>query len=370
MIGKEQYEGRFYVTPRGSQVVLGTSFMKDYEVRITIGQTSSCYIGGKPVELLELGTPSQPVLSACEVEIGAKEERNIPVVAKDPIHATTQALYEPMPALFRTCGIMAPEALVEGDASPFYIRVFNPTQQPLVIRARTRLGTLQEVNAIEPAYNHLKLMMGTERLEKPAQSPLQTQKKTFTENLETLAAKTETFAANPKTFAAKLSKIAEEVCDAEINISKGIEKTDEKYSPQSLAENLEQEQEVHDHVTGDETFAAKLSGENCAAETEQASKVEQEKHDSKPEVPSHLTDLYAKSIQQVAEDLHRDVSNVLNEFSDIFATNPADIGRTNLIVHDIYTGKATPVHLRTSAVTRGARGHEETGGEPSRRRNN
>ena len=29
-IAKEQYEGRFYVTSLGSQVVLGTSFMKDY----------------------------------------------------------------------------------------------------------------------------------------------------------------------------------------------------------------------------------------------------------------------------------------------------------------------------------------------------
>ena len=43
-IAKEQYEGRFFVTPLGSQVVLGTRFMKDYETRITIGKTSSMYI--------------------------------------------------------------------------------------------------------------------------------------------------------------------------------------------------------------------------------------------------------------------------------------------------------------------------------------
>ena len=58
MIAKEQYESRFYVTPRGIKVVLGTSFIRDYKTRITIGKTSSLYIGGKPVELLQLGSSS------------------------------------------------------------------------------------------------------------------------------------------------------------------------------------------------------------------------------------------------------------------------------------------------------------------------
>ena len=111
-IEKEQYEGRFYVTPLGSQVVLGTSFMKDYETRITIGKTSSLYIGGKPVELLQLGSPSQPVLSACEVVVEPEREMNIPAMVRDPEQVTIQTLYEPKTTLFRECGLMAPSALV------------------------------------------------------------------------------------------------------------------------------------------------------------------------------------------------------------------------------------------------------------------
>ena len=64
------------MTPLGSQVVLGTSFTKDYETRITIGKTSSLYIRGKPVELLQLGSPSQPVLSVCKVAVEPERDEH------------------------------------------------------------------------------------------------------------------------------------------------------------------------------------------------------------------------------------------------------------------------------------------------------
>ena len=63
-------------------------------------------------------------------------------------------------------------------------------------------------------------------------------------------------------------------------------------------------------------------------------------------VPEHLQDLYTKSIADVGETYRGAVASLLREFEDIFAKDPADIGRTTLIVHDIDTGNAAPVHQR------------------------
>ena len=54
-------------------------------------------------------------------------------------------------------------------------------------------------------------------------------------------------------------------------------------------------------------------------------------------------ELYKRSIQ-VAVDNREEVKEIMREFSDIFAKSPANIRRTDLIVHDIYTGKAAPVY--------------------------
>ena len=63
-------------------------------------------------------------------------------------------------------------------------------------------------------------------------------------------------------------------------------------------------------------------------------------------VPEHVRELYTKSIEDVREEYRGPIAELLREFQDIFATNPADIGKTTLIVHDIDTGGAAPVHQR------------------------
>ena len=65
----------------------------------------------------------------------------------------------------------------------------------------------------------------------------------------------------------------------------------------------------------------------------------------------HLTDLYKRSIEGIEQAHHEAIKQLLNEFEDIFAKDSSDIGRTNLIVHDIYTGNATPVHQRARRIS-------------------
>ena len=267
--------------------------MKDYETRITIGKTSSLYIGGKPVELLQLGSPSQPVLSACEVVVEPEREMNIPAMVRDPEQVTIQTLYEPKTTLFRECGLMAPSALVEGDSSPFYIRVYNPTQQQVKIRANTRMGTLREVGNVALAYKH--------------------------------------------------ARVDEESHESTIH--------DDDASAVTLGEKKIQES----GTTAGSGESQRLP-ETAASQTSdllgsrrgdsQQPELEKTKEAEKEEVPAHLAELYKRSVQEVAEDDREEVKKIMREFSDIFATSPADIGRTDLIVHDIYTGKAAPVHQR------------------------
>ena len=69
------------------------------------------------------------------------------------------------------------------------------------------------------------------------------------------------------------------------------------------------------------------------------------------DVKAHIADLYKRSIAGVPREFHESIRKLVNEYGDIFARDPGDIGRTNLIVHDIYTGRAAPVHQRARRIS-------------------
>lgn len=54
-------------------------------------------------------------------------------------------------------------------------------------------------------------------------------------------------------------------------------------------------------------------------------------------VPSHMESLYAESTMEMEE------TELLNAYSDVFSTGPTDLGRTNLVQHDIQTWPGPPV---------------------------
>ena len=60
-------------------------------------------------------------------------------------------------------------------------------------------------------------------------------------------------------------------------------------------------------------------------------------------LPLHLVDLYERSIGQLNSEHQEDLKSLLIEFSGVFSAGPGDIGRTNLVTHQINTGDARPI---------------------------
>ncbi|KAK3552131.1 hypothetical protein QTP86_001505 [Hemibagrus guttatus] len=60
-------------------------------------------------------------------------------------------------------------------------------------------------------------------------------------------------------------------------------------------------------------------------------------------VPSHLESLYAESTMELEETERRKLAELLSAYSDVFSTGPTDLGRTNLVQHNIQTRPGPPV---------------------------
>ena len=60
-------------------------------------------------------------------------------------------------------------------------------------------------------------------------------------------------------------------------------------------------------------------------------------------LPTHLKELYDRSIAGLLEAQHPEVHQLLCSYSDVFSTGPDDLGCTDLVKHHIHTGQAVPV---------------------------
>ena len=68
---------------------------------------------------------------------------------------------------------------------------------------------------------------------------------------------------------------------------------------------------------------------------------------SETDIPVHVRELYIESVKQLATPLQKQkLARMLVDYSDCFAKNSDDIGRTSLIKHDIDTGDEAPVKQR------------------------
>ena len=64
------------------------------------------------------------------------------------------------------------------------------------------------------------------------------------------------------------------------------------------------------------------------------------------DLPSHLHDLFDRSKANLSEDYHAQVKSCLLEFQDVFSSGEHDIGRTEVVKHQINTGDARPIKER------------------------
>lgn len=60
-------------------------------------------------------------------------------------------------------------------------------------------------------------------------------------------------------------------------------------------------------------------------------------------VPSHLQSLYAESIVHLGKSDQEELAELLSTYGDVFSAGPMDLGRTNLVQHDIQTRPCPPV---------------------------
>lgn len=69
-------------------------------------------------------------------------------------------------------------------------------------------------------------------------------------------------------------------------------------------------------------------------------------------VPSHLQVLYNETCASLSEDDHGKLTHLLQSYSDIFFTGPTDLGRTNLVQHNILTTQGPPVKQLQRRIAR------------------
>ena len=60
-------------------------------------------------------------------------------------------------------------------------------------------------------------------------------------------------------------------------------------------------------------------------------------------VPEHLMDLFERSSKDLSQNQQLDLAELLSEFADVFSASPTDLGRTDLVQHEINTGNAAPI---------------------------
>ena len=77
-------------------------------------------------------------------------------------------------------------------------------------------------------------------------------------------------------------------------------------------------------------------------------KIDQEinKRKSEKNVPEHLQTLYEASVQELPQEYHAGVADLLTEYQDVFSTGDDDLGRTGIVKHRINTGNAPPIRQK------------------------
>ena len=65
-------------------------------------------------------------------------------------------------------------------------------------------------------------------------------------------------------------------------------------------------------------------------------------------IPEHLRNMYDEAIKGHSEDEKKVIAELLNIYSMVFSKKDTDLGRTNLVQHEIDTGDAVPVKKTTN----------------------
>ena len=201
-------------------------------------------------------------------------------------------MFEPNNKTVHCYGIMMPAIVYAGEDQRIRLRAYNMTERPVQLTARMNVGEVTEVERIESLVNLKEFDVSHEH--------------------DGVVQWTDSCAANNKeggrgfvsyhhVFRARKS--------AKVCITTKAKPEDEAVSKEKKAQLLD-----------------KL--EQSLAEIE---------------TPDHMKVICKNSTEKLEREQKLQVLGLLHEFSDIFAKNPKDIGKTTLITHDVPTGNAKPV---------------------------
>ncbi|CAC5374258.1 unnamed protein product [Mytilus coruscus] len=82
---------------------------------------------------------------------------------------------------------------------------------------------------------------------------------------------------------------------------------------------------------------------------------------SSEKLPSHMEDLFNRSIVHLQEKEKQQLKELLHVYSDVFAKSADDLGRTNRVQHRISTGAALPIRQAPRRLPLGKREKEKKG---------
>ena len=80
-----------------------------------------------------------------------------------------------------------------------------------------------------------------------------------------------------------------------------------------------------------------------------------------PEVPGHLKDLFARSLENIEDDENRDkLATLLCQYQDVFSRNRQDLGSCSVVRHKIDTNDAQPIRQHFRRTPKAFEKEEET----------
>jgi hypothetical protein len=154
-IDGKDYDGKFYIPEKGPVAVLGTSFMADYAVKISLEEPPSCTIQGERVRLIEDNGKSQRVHNRHTVVIPPYTSVCVEGKIGDGKTATANDYFEPTETLRWKQGLTVPSMLVDAKENQVGVRIYNANEKDVVIPENMYLGTLSNTSDIKPVFARL-----------------------------------------------------------------------------------------------------------------------------------------------------------------------------------------------------------------------
>ena len=292
-INYQEFYHKLYVCRKASQSILGNDFLVKHDGVLSLGN-GKMTLRGHPVPIFNrFGQElKRKVQLVCNVEVPAGQEAEIPARISGKMMTGRPVMFEPNVKNVHLYGIMMPAILYSGCDARVRLRVFNMGEKPVKLNALMNVGEVSEIDGAESLVNLQEYDVNHEQ-----------------------------------------DDVIEWVDDSTSTKERG--EKDKRFCHLVFKDPTEQK------------LCANMSREEIKPEVREekqaqlATQLEQSLRNI--EMPEHMKIIHEKSTKGLSAENKTRVTEMLYSFSDIFAKDSKDIGKTTLITHDVCTGTAKPV---------------------------